>query len=54
MSKATLPDNEMPDVKRQKSEDAGEDEKDKKEVPTVTFDACIDEWAATSTVDDYR
>jgi ubiquitin carboxyl-terminal hydrolase 5/13 len=53
MPKATFPDNEMPDEKRQKSE-AAEDEKDKQEVPTVTFDACINEWAATNTVQDYR
>ena len=50
MSKATLPDANMPDLKKQKSED----EKEKKEIPTVTFDACLDEWSAVTTVDDYR
>ena len=55
MSKATeLPSDEMPEVKRQKSEEVVEDDKEKKVVPTVTFDACMDEWAATHTVDDYR
>eukprot|EP00956_Cyclotella_meneghiniana_P042586 scaffold248564_cov106-Cyclotella_meneghiniana.AAC.1 len=57
MSKAMWSDDEMPDVKRQKSEQKSEDtgdDKEKKDVPTVTFDACIDEWAGTSTVDDYR
>ena len=55
MSRATFPNDEMPDVKRQKSEEAGnDDDKEKKVVPTVTFDACINEWAATNTVDDYR
>lgn len=53
MSKATLPEYELPDEKRQKSEAAGDD-KDKQEVPTVTFDACIDEWAATNAIEDYR
>ena len=53
MSKAMWSNDEKPDVKRQKSEDTGDD-KEKKDVPTVTFDACIDEWAGTSTVDDYR
>lgn len=54
MSKSTLPDAKMPDVKRQKSEDSGDDDKEKKEVPTVTFDACLEEWSAVTTIDDYR
>ena len=55
MSKSTLPDANMPDLKKQKSEEAaGDDGKEKKEVPTVTFDACLDEWSAVTTVDDYR
>ncbi|KAL9188436.1 hypothetical protein ACHAXT_006814 [Thalassiosira profunda] len=54
MSKATLPDEESPDLKRQKSEEPGDEDKEKKEVPTVTFDACLDEWNAATTVDDYR
>ena len=55
MSKSTLPDANMPDLKKQKSEEApGDDDKEKKEVPTVTFDACLDEWSAVTTVDDYR
>mmetsp|Transcript_14017 Transcript_14017/g.29960 ORF Transcript_14017/g.29960 Transcript_14017/m.29960 type:complete len:873 (-) Transcript_14017:46-2664(-) len=53
-SKSTLPDTHMPDVKRQKSEDHGDEEKEKKEVPTVAFDACLDEWNAPTTIDDYR
>jgi len=53
-SKTTTSDTEMPDLKRQKSEDTGEEEKEKKEVPTVSFDACMDEWSAVTTVDDYR
>jgi ubiquitin carboxyl-terminal hydrolase 5/13 len=54
MSKSILPDSNMPDLKRQKSEDPGDDDKDKKDVPTVTFDACLDEWSAVTTIDDYR
>ena len=54
MSKSTLPDTDMPDLKRQKSEDPGEEKEEKKEVPIVTFDACLDEWSAVTTVDDYR
>lgn len=54
MSKSIFPDSIMPDLKRQKSEDPGDDDKDKKEVPTVTFDACLDEWSAVTTIDDYR
>lgn len=53
MSKSTLPDDKSPDLKKQKSEDSG-DSKEKKEVPTVTFDACLDEWSAVTSVDDYR
>jgi ubiquitin carboxyl-terminal hydrolase 5/13 len=49
MSKATVSDADTPDLKRQKSEE------DKKEVvPIVTFDACLEEWSAMSTIDDYR
>ena len=54
MSKSISPDSNMPDLKRQKSEDPGDDDKDKKDVPTVTFDACLDEWSAVTTIDDYR
>lgn len=54
MSKATFPDDNMPDIKRQKSEEPGEDGKEKKEVPTVTFDACLEEWSAVTSIDDYR
>lgn len=54
MSKATTPDVEMPDLKKQKSEDSGEEDKDKKVVPTVTFGACLDEWSASTTIDDLR
>lgn len=54
MSKSTSPDSNMPDLKRQKSEDPSDDDKDKKDVPTVTFDACMDEWSAVTTIDDYR
>lgn len=54
MSKSTLPDTDMPDLKRQKSEDPGDDDKERKEIPTVTFDACLDEWSAVTTIDDYR
>jgi len=53
MSKSTLPDDKSPDLKKQKSEDSG-DSKEKKEIPTVTFDACLDEWSAVTSVDDYR
>ena len=41
---------EEPDLKRLKSED----EKTEKPVPTVTFQACLDSWAADATVEDYR
>lgn len=41
-----------PEHKRQKSEE--DDEKEKKEVPTVTFNACLEEWSAQTTLDDYR
>lgn len=54
MSKLTLPDTEMPEVKRQKSEDSGDDNKEKKEIPTVSLSACLDEWSAATTIDDYR
>ena len=54
MSKATTPDVEMPDLKKQKSEEGGEEDKEKKIVPTVTFEACIDEWSASTTIDDLR
>jgi ubiquitin carboxyl-terminal hydrolase 5/13 len=49
MSKATVSDADTPDLKRQKSE---EDKKDV--VPIVTFDACLEEWSAMTTIDDYR
>lgn len=54
---AAKPDDaEMPDLKRQKSEDpsGGGGEEEKKEVPTVTFDACLEEWSADTAIDDYR
>ena len=53
-SKSILPDPNMPDLKRQKSEEPGDDYRDKNEVPIVTFDACLDEWSAVTTIDDYR
>lgn len=52
MSKATTPNVEMPDLKKQKSEDSGEDDKEKKVVPTVTFKACLDEWSASTSIED--
>jgi ubiquitin carboxyl-terminal hydrolase 5/13 len=52
MSKSILPDPNR--AKRQKSEEPGDDDKDKKEVPVVTFDACLDEWSAVTTINDYR
>jgi len=54
MSKATTPDIEMPDLKKQKSEESGEEEKEKKVIPTVTFEACLEEWSASTTIDDLR
>ncbi|KAL7542759.1 hypothetical protein ACHAXR_012827 [Thalassiosira sp. AJA248-18] len=54
MSKSTLPDTNMPDLKRQKSEDPVDEDKEKKEVPTVSFNACLDEWSAVTSIDDYR
>ncbi len=51
---STSPGGDMPDVKRQKSEDACDDDKEKNKVPTVSFDACMDKWAAPSIIDDYR
>mmetsp|Transcript_10448 Transcript_10448/g.16184 ORF Transcript_10448/g.16184 Transcript_10448/m.16184 type:complete len:882 (-) Transcript_10448:46-2691(-) len=54
MSKATTPDVEMPDLKKQKSEESGEEDKEKKVVPTVTFEACLDEWSASTSIDDLR
>ena len=54
MSKATLLDSDSPDLKRQKSEETGDEDKEKKQVPTVSFDACIDAWSAVTCVDDYR
>ncbi|KAL7554828.1 hypothetical protein ACHAWF_018477 [Thalassiosira exigua] len=52
--KTTITDTDMPDLKRQKSEDPGDTDKEKKEVPTVAFDACLDEWAAVTAIDDFR
>lgn len=49
MEKATVLEEE-PDQKRHK----GEDGKEEKPVPTLTFDACLESWAAENTVDDYR
>ena len=55
MSKAVASEASAPDLKRQKSDSPdGEDDKEKKDVPTVTFDACLDEWSALTTLDDYR
>ncbi len=58
MSESTLPDGDMPDLKRQKSEDVGcddgPDDDKEKSIPTVRFSACMDKWAAPSTIDDYR
>jgi ubiquitin carboxyl-terminal hydrolase 5/13 len=54
MSKASTPDVEMPDLKKQKSEESGEEDKEMKVVPTVTFEACLDEWSASTTIDDLR
>ncbi len=54
MSKSIFPDPNMPDLKRQKSKEPGDDDKDKKVVPVVTFEACLDDWSAVTTIDDYR
>lgn len=54
MSEATTAVGDAPDVKRQKSEDSGEDGKEKKEVPTVTIDACLNAWSDATTIDDCR
>ena len=55
MSESTLPDADMPDLKRLKADDdVCDDDKGKSKVPTVSFGACIDKWAAPSTIDDYR
>lgn len=43
---------EEPELKRQKSED--ESSKSEKPVPTLTFQQCLDAWAADTTLDDYR
>lgn len=52
MEKATVvEEDEGPELKRQKSED---ETKSEKPVPTVTFQACLDSWAADSSLDDYR
>ncbi len=51
-SKTAASEDGAPEHKRQKSE--GEDVKEKKEVPTVTFDACLEEWSAETALDDYR
>ncbi|KAL3805019.1 hypothetical protein HJC23_003247 [Cyclotella cryptica] len=45
---------DAPDLKRQRSEEPGEEEKEKSEVPTVSFDECLAAWAAATTIDDCR
>ncbi len=54
VSESSLPVDDMPDVKRQKSEDPTDDDKEKNKVPVIHFDACMDKWAASSVIDDYR
>lgn len=55
MSESSLSGGDMPEVKRQKSDDVVcDDDKEKNKVPTVSFSACMDKWAAPSTIDDYR
>jgi len=55
MEAATIIDTETPSQKRPKNEDSDAPSSDTKEsVPTVSMKACIDAWAATSEVDDYR
>jgi len=53
-SRTTTPDPDAPDIKRQKSEDPSGDDKEKESVPTITLAACLDEWSAATTIDDYR
>lgn len=43
---------EGPELKRQKSDD--ESKTDTKPVPTLTFQSCLDSWAADTPLDDYR
>ncbi len=40
-----------PDVKRPKTDN---EEKEEKEIPTVSFKACLDAWSATHTIDGLR
>ena len=51
MEKAVVVEEE-PDLKRQKSED--ESKSEKPAVPTLSFQVCLDSWAADTTLDDYR
>jgi len=57
MEKATIVENE-PDQKRHKGDEElsgkEEDDDNNKPVPTLPFSACLDAWAAETTVDDYR
>ena len=53
MTKATMPDDDMPDIKRQKSEDQ-DGKEEKKKVPTITLQSCLDEWNSVTSLDDYR
>jgi ubiquitin carboxyl-terminal hydrolase 5/13 len=53
MEKATIVEEE-PDSKRHKPEDSKTADTDKKPVPTVTFQSCLESWAATTIIDDYR
>ena len=54
MDKATVVENE-PDQKRHKAEESSDSkEEDTKPVPTVAFSACLDAWAAETSLDDYR
>jgi ubiquitin carboxyl-terminal hydrolase 5/13 len=50
MEKATVNVNE-PEEKRHKSDDSTKEEKP---VPTIAISACLESWAAETTVDDYR
>ena len=51
MEKAVVVEEE-PELKRQKSDD--ETKTETKPVPTITFQACLDSWAADTTLEDYR